>query len=112
MAKIEDYNLVKEEIVNQLTKKEFAIDGLLGRQLAVLCVLNIYMTNDVCKGFGQDYHNKVSVISSQRRISVIVDRNSSMFQDDFPICQYEDLADDIHEILIILQAAYDRIQFV
>lgn len=111
MAKITDYSIIQAEIIAQLTETAYEIDALLGRELAVLVVTNIYMTNDVCVGFGQDFNQKISVISSRQRISMIVDGHSSFFKDDYPICQYIDLANDIHEILMIMQAAYDRIQW-
>lgn len=111
MAKITDYSEVVQEITDQLDATETTIEEVLGRDLAILCVLNIYMTNDICQGFGQDFHNGVSVISSLQRISVIVGKRSSFFKDDFAICQYEDLSDDISEILMIWTAAYDRIVF-
>lgn len=112
MAKVTDYSTVATEIDAQLDATAYEIDALLGREIATLCVLNIYMTNDLCTGFGQDFNQRVSIISSRQRISVIVDHHSSNFKDDFPLCQYVDLTDDVHEILMILQAAYDRIQFV
>ena len=111
MAKVTDYAIVQQAIEAALDDGTWSIEELLGRELATLVVLNIYYTNDVCVGFGQDFHNKVSVISGRQRISVIVQSNSSMYKDDGPICRYDDLADDVNEILIVMQAAYDRIQF-
>ena len=110
MAKITDLNTVKEAIQTALELQEWSIVDLIGFELATMCVLNIYELNDSCTGFGQDFNNKVSVISSRQRISVIDGKNSSFYKDDYPICQYNDLASDINEILIVMQAAIDRIQ--
>ena len=111
MAKVTNYNEVIAAIEVALSERDYFLVELVGHDLAVLAVLNIYMTNDVCKGFGQDFHNQVSIVSGRRIISVIVGRNSSMYKDDYNICDYDDLDGDINEIMIISQAAYDRIQF-
>lgn len=110
MAKQKNLTLVQLEVERQLGLQEWSIIDLIGYELATMCILNIYELNDVCTGFGQDFDSKVSVISSRQRISVIVNRNSSFYKDDYPICQYEDLTSDINEILVVMQAAIDRIQ--
>ena len=111
MAKVTDYAQVQAEITRQLDSNPASIEAIIGREMTVMVILNIYMTNDVCVGFGQDLNQKVSVISSRRKISIIIDGHSSFYQDDGVICLYEDLADDIAEILIIMEAAYQRIDF-
>ena len=87
MAKIMDYTEVAREIARQLALNNYDIVDYLGYDLTLLAVLNIYETNDVCKGFGQDFHNGWSVIA------------------------YESLTDDIHEILMVIQAVIDRMDF-
>lgn len=109
MAKITDYAAVQAEIARQLTLNEYTLVDVLGMDLAVLAVLNIYMTNDVCKGFGQDFKDTISVISSRERISIISGRKSSNYKDDGYICLYIDLADDIDEILMVIQTVFDRL---
>lgn len=109
MAKITDYSIVQAEIARQLALNDYDIVEILGEDLALLAVLNIYMTNDVCKGFGQDFQEKVSVISSRQRISVIIGRKASNYKNDEPICLYRDLSDDINEILMLIQTVFDRL---
>lgn len=108
MAKIMDYTDVAREIARQLALNDYDIVEYLGYDLTLLAVLNIYETNDVCKGFGQDFHNGWSVISSPQRISMIYGRKSSYYKVDDVICAYESLDDDIHEILMVIQAVIDR----
>lgn len=108
MAKETNYATVQEAIERHLETAEWSIEELIGHDMAVLAILNIYMANDVCKGFGQDFHNQVSIISSTRAIGILIDRRSSYYKDDNNICLYDDLNDDINEILIVMQAAYDR----
>lgn len=111
MAKVTDYAAVQGEIERQLDNNPIELESILGREITVLCVVNIYMTNDVCVGFGQDFNQKVSVISSRQRISIIVDGHSSFYKDDTEICQYYHLDDDVNEILLVLNTAYQRIDF-
>lgn len=108
MAKLMDYTEVAREIARQLALNEYDIVEYLGYDLTLLAVLNIYETNDVCKGFGQDFHNGWSVISSPQRISLIYGRKSSYYKVDDVICAYESLTDDIHEILMVIQVVIDR----
>ena len=56
------------------------------------------------------YVDKVSVISFENGVSVIVDSAKSSYQDRFPMCGYESLHDDLYQIAICIQAAFDRIQ--
>lgn len=121
MAKVTVLEDVIQCIETQLTNGDYTIDHLLGRERAIWCVLAIYQTNDVTRGYGQDwrvYVNendiqrevKVSVISSPNRISVILDNQMSYYQDNYDVCGYEDLEEDITSILTMMQAAFDRIE--
>ena len=109
MAKVTNYATVQEAIERHLEAAEWSIEELIGHDMAVLAILNIYMANGVCKGFGQNFRNQVSIISSMRVIGIMIDRKSSYYRDNQNICLYDDLDDDINEILIVMQAAYDRI---
>lgn len=108
MAKIVDYAAVQAEIARQLALTDYDIQEYLGEDLTVLAVLNIYMTNDVCQGFGQDFHNGWSIITSKERISLIYGKKASNYKNDSAICQYDDLSDDVHEILMLIQTVIDR----
>lgn len=111
MGKIVDYAAVQAEIARQLALNDYDIVEFLGEDLTVLAVLNVYMTNDVCQGFGQDFHNGWSVISSPQRISLIYGRKSSYYKVDDNICAYESLDDDIVQILMVIQVVIDRMDF-
>lgn len=121
MAKVTVLEDVIQCIETHLMNGDYIIDNLLGRERAIWCVLAIYQTNDVTRGYGQDwrvYVNendiqrevKVSVISSPNRISVILDNQMSYYQDNYDVCGYEDLEEDITSILTMMQAAFDRIE--
>lgn len=121
MAKVTDLTVVQQMADSIVDEKCPDLVDFVGRSNAIWCLVAIYTTNDVCKGYGQDFHlntgdpenfpyKLVSVISFELGVSVIVDSASSRYQDRFPMCGYESLEDDITQIAISIQAAIDRIQ--
>lgn len=122
MAKVTDLTLIQQTADSLVDEKCPDLVYSIGRDGAVFCLVAIYTTNDICKGYGQDfklpeastgiaYPGKVSVISFETGVSVIVNSASSRYQDRFPMCGYEDLMEDITQIAISIQAAFDRIQY-
>lgn len=120
MAKVTDYNEVQQEVQNQLNLAPNELTDILGQDLTIQAVTNIYMMNDVCQGFGQDFKispdpnrdwpaEKCSVISSRDKISIVVDDEMSYYKTDGVLCEYESLSDDIGVILMVIQTVLDRI---
>ena len=121
MAKVTDLNEIQRTAEAILALEDYTIVDLLGRRQAVWCLVAIYTTNDICKGYGQDFKvseaaddslvpTKVSIISFENGVSVIVDSVSSRYQDSFPMCGYVDLGEDLYDICICIQAAFDRLE--
>lgn len=121
MAKVTDLSVIQQAISDMIDEKCPDLVEYIGRDAAIFCVLAIYQVNDICKGYGQDFvtragyefvgaPQKVSVISFENGISVIVDSASSRYQDRFAMCGYENLDDDLTQICICIQAAFDRMQ--
>lgn len=119
--KITDYNVIRNEIENQLLDQDWSIEDYLNESAIILAVANIYTTNDLMSGFGQDYSNgagaageevyeKMSIISSRDRISIILDSRMSYYKSDVPICGYESLEEDISYIFVVIQTVLDRIE--
>lgn len=106
-----NYQTIHDEVMAQLLMTEWSITDYLGLDQAIQIVFNIYLTNDVLQGFGQDVKGVISVISSRYRISVIADGSSSWYQEREGICIYDNLDEDVNRILIALQAAITRMQF-
>lgn len=115
-----DLNVISNLAGILLDAQEYSIVEAIGREKAIFCVTAIYCTNDVCKGYGQDYwaemsqeyaedYEKISIISFENGVSVIVDSHFARYSDNFPMCGYEDLHDDIYSIVIAIQAAFDRL---
>lgn len=119
--KITDYTLIQEQILNNLQEQDWTIENYLPETTIVLAISNIYTTNDICSGFGQDFNSQhivngsvdsqpISIISSRQRISIITSDGMSFYLADLPICGYEDLQEDIYNIFVIIQAVFDRIE--
>lgn len=108
--KVLDLNEVINEVYTQLDETDWSLTDWVGRTLAAMTVTNIYATNDVCRGFGQDYKElEISVISSPNRISLIMFGAATFVQSDVTICGYESLKDDVYSILVNIQACFDRL---
>lgn len=108
MSKVTDYSEILAEVTTQLADQEWTITDYMTQDNAAIVVANIYLMNDLCAGFGQDIDNSVSVISSRQRISVIYGGRCGMFKHHENLCLYESLSDDVSVILMVLQAAFDR----
>lgn len=108
MSKVTDYSEILTQVTTQLSDQEWSITDFMPEDNAVIVVANIYLMNDLCAGFGQDIDNSVSVISSRQRISVIYGGRCGMFKHHENLCLYESLSDDVSVILMVLQAAFDR----
>ena len=119
MAKVTDLSVIQQAIADMINEKCPDLVEYIGYEAAIFCVLAIYQVNDICRGYGQDFTNlagrevisgaeKVSVISFENGVSVIIDSASSRYQDRFAMCGYTDLNEDLTQICICIQAAIDR----
>lgn len=118
--KITDYSVIQNAIQNVLLSEEWSISEYLNEAAILLAVANIYTTNDLVSGFGQDFrctvgasgeevYQKISIITNRERISIILDSRMSYYKSDVPICGYEYLEEDIAYIFMIIQMVLDRI---
>lgn len=118
--KITDYSVIQYEIEQQLLEQDFTIEEYLSETAIVIAVANIYTTGDLITGFSQDFkydvspkvpeqYKRLSIISTNVRISIILDDGFSYYKSDVPICGYENLTEDIGVILMIIQTVLDRI---
>lgn len=120
MAKIQNYNTIAAEVEAQMYDIAPDLVSYIGDTSVIWCVMGIYLCNNLTSGYGQDFYtlvpfqvnghpSKVSVIAYADGVSVIIDKQSSRYQDSIPLCGYEDLTEDIHAILMYIQTAIDRI---
>lgn len=108
--KVLNLSEVYEEVNRQLSTQDWDVVSWMGNTVASLMVTNIYTTNDICRGFGQDYKElQISLISSPNRISLIMMGAGTFVKSDEPICGYESLEEDVYSILVNIQACFDRL---
>ena len=116
-----DYNVIANMAGILIDDNDYTLTERIGRERAIFCIMAIYTANDICKGYGQDFYpldafnendgyNKVSIISFENGVSVIDSGKMSRYQDFFPMCGYVSLRDDLYQILICIQAAFDRLE--
>jgi hypothetical protein len=106
--KVTDFNEVKAEVAQNLAEHGSTILDYLTLEEAVTCITLIYLTNDLVSGFGQDFVNNPTIISSPHRIAIIYQEHHSFYKSDLQICGYEDLTEDIDSIRTVLDAALAR----
>ena len=115
-----DYNVIANMAGILIDDNDYTLTEKIGRERAIFCVMAIYTANDICKGYGQDFYpctepcesacdDVVSIIAFENGVSVIDGGKMSRYQDSFPMCGYDSLHDDLYQILICIQAAFDRL---
>ena len=104
-----DYNVVFAQVQTYIEENGCSLTQLVGDQTCAWLVSNIYMMMDVTCGYGQDVRNIVSVISSPKRISLIVPEGMSFYQAKENIIGYEDVLEDVQAIVTVIDFVYDRI---
>lgn len=115
-----DYSVIQSEIEQQLIEQDFTLEEYLDETAIVIAVANIYTTGDLITGFSQDFKydvnpivpeqfKRLSIISTNVRISIILDGEMSYYKSDVPICGYKNLTEDIGVILMDIQTVLDRI---
>lgn len=120
MAKINDWNQVRDAVADALLERGSGLVELIGAANTIAAVTCIYMNNDQCRGYGQDFElvddtdfpgvlTKVSVISAPERLSIITDVGMSYYKDNIPLVGYEDLSEDVEHLLIVIDTVLDRI---
>ena len=120
MAKINDWNQVRDAVADALLERGSGLVELIGATNTIAAVTCIYMNNDQCRGYGQDFElvddtdfpgvlTKVSVISAPERLSIITEVGMSYYKDNIRLVGYEDLSEDVEHLLIVIDTVLDRI---
>ena len=108
--KVTDLNEIKAAAAEELAQFGSEILEYLQLDEAANCFTTIYVTNNTASGVGQDFLGNLSIVSSPTRIAVIFLGHHSYYKHDGQICDYNDLADDMHEINLCINAALLRWQ--
>ena len=105
-----DYNVVLTAATNKLNEDTSLILDYLTIDEAAQCMTMIYLCSDLMDALTMDFTGNISLIASPYRIAVLYLKHQSFYKGDTPICLYEDLAEDMDEIALRLDAALERWQ--
>lgn len=78
-------------------------------QMLTYVIMNIYLNNDTSKAVTNHVNNSMTIIASEKRVSVIWYEHSTNFRCRVPLCLYENLSDDIGNILSCIDICIDRL---
>lgn len=106
--KVTDLNEIRDAVARNLAVNGSTLLDYLTLEEAVICMTMIYVTNDELTGFGQDFANNPTIISSPHRIAIIYQNRQSFYKVEGDICGYEDLDEDIDAIRVTMDAALAR----
>ena len=105
-----DYNAVVTAAETRLKQGDCLILDYLTIDEAAQCMTMIYLCTDVMDAITMDWTGNISVIASPYRIAILYLKHQSFYKGDTPICQYEDITDDMNEIVLRMDAALERWQ--
>lgn len=108
--KEKDYSKISDAIRNQFADCNYDLNDLIGDDLAEILIMNIYLAGDLLRAHDQSLNEYgLSIITTTKSISIILDGKMSWGKCDGPICLYEDLDHDILNICVLIQFVLDRI---
>lgn len=108
--KEKDYSKISDAIRKHFSDCDYDLNDLIGDDLAEVLILNIYLAGDLLKAHAQDLNEYgLSIITTTKSISIILDGKMSWGKCDGQICLYKDLDDDILNICVLIQFVLDRI---
>lgn len=108
--KLTDLNEIRAAATEELTQHGSELLEYLTLDESAQIMTMIYVTNDQMSGLTQDWLGNLSILSSPTRIAVIFLGHHSYYKHDGNICNYEDIADDMREINMVINAALLRWQ--
>lgn len=105
-----DYNLLHETIKQVFSREEWTITDIIDIDDVISFIIFVYLLNDIRQANGCDFkEEKLSIIISKKRVSVIWQKRGTYYQNPEPMILYEDLYTDIMTLAVCIQAAFDRI---
>ena len=107
--KIEDLTKLYDTIQLVIDSTQPTIIDYMTTQMLTYVIMNIYLNNDSSKAVTNHVNNSMTIIASECRVSVIWYEQSTNFRIRVPLCLYEDLVDDISNILSCIDICIDRL---
>lgn len=103
-----DLTVIQNAAVDELSANGSELLNYLTSQEIVDLFTMIYLTNDQTSGHGVDYIGNLSIIASTQRIAIIFLGHHSFYKHPEPLCDYNDVEEDMHVINMVMDAAVER----
>lgn len=107
--KIENLTELYDTIQDVIDSTIPTIFEYLSSQMLIYVVMNIYLNNDTSKAVTNHVNNSMTIIASEKRVSVIWYEQSTNYRIRVPLCLYENLLDDIVNILSCIEICIERL---
>lgn len=107
--KIEDLTELYDTIQDVIDSTIPTIFEYLPSQMLIYVIMNIYLNNDTSKAVTNHVNNSMTIIASEKSVSVIWDGHSTNYRIRVPLCLYENLVDDITNILSCIDMCVNRL---
>jgi hypothetical protein len=107
--KIENLTELYDTIQMVIDNTQPTIIDYMTPQMLTYVIMNIYLNNDTSKSVTNHVNNSMTIIASEKSISVIWDDHSTNYRIRVPLCLYENLSDDIGNILSCIDICIDRL---
>lgn len=108
--KVTDYNVVYTAAADEIADNGSKLTDYIDVDTAALVLMNMYNMADTVSGFGQDIDGNISVISNNRRISVIANGVASGYKHSAVMCLYDDIEVDMNVLSMCLDFAIERME--
>lgn len=107
--KVKNLELLQETTQHIILNTEPAISEFVSLELLTYIVMNVYLNNGSSKSLTNHVKQGITIITSQRNVSVIWGERSTSFRLRVPLCLYEDLVTDLGTILSCIDICFDRL---
>lgn len=103
-----DLTVIQNAAIDELSANGSELLDYLTSQEVVDVFVMIYLTNDQTSGHGIDFVGNLSIIASTQRIAIIFLGHHSFYKHVGPLCEYDNIGEDMHVINTVMDAALAR----
>ena len=107
--KVENLEVLQETTQHVILNTEPTVSEYVPLGLLTYIVMNIYLNNNYSKSLTNHVKQGMTIITSQKNVSVIWGEHSTSYRLRVPLCLYEDLITDLETILSCIDICVDRL---
>ena len=106
---VENLEVLQETTQHVILNTEPTVSEYVPLGLLTYIVMNIYLNNYTSKSLTNHVKQGMTIITSQKNVSVIWGEHSTSYRLRVPLCLYEDLITDLETILSCIDICVDRL---